>query len=101
MHNALRFALATCDGDEVVVDDLPDECTHGQLAHPGASRGVSESSTLPTAARTPQQDLLYVALVRHQWNISAAARDLGLSRPTIYRRMKRLGIVPPNQQPAV
>ncbi|NIC05925.1 sigma-54-dependent Fis family transcriptional regulator [Billgrantia bachuensis] len=100
LHNALRFALATCDGDEVVVDDLPEECTHGQLAHPGASRGCSDSSAHPATAHTPQQDLLYRALVRHQWNISAAARELGLSRPTIYRRMKRLGIVPPNQQPA-
>jgi sigma-54 dependent transcriptional regulator, acetoin dehydrogenase operon transcriptional activator AcoR len=106
LHNALRYALATGDGDEVVVGDLPEECLHGQLAHPGAGQpaaphveGTSSSQGPPTATLRPlEQDLLYRALCRHQWNISAVARELGLSRPTIYRRMKRLGIVPPNQQ---
>ena len=30
-------------------------------------------------------------LRRHRWNISAAARELGVSRPTMYRRMRLLG----------
>ncbi|MGM0983421.1 MAG: sigma-54-dependent Fis family transcriptional regulator [Pseudomonadota bacterium] len=105
LHNALRFALATCDGDEVVVNDLPEECLHGQDAHPAASRltamGIDNTAGgLDTAAKPRQleQDLLYRALCRHQWNVSAVARELGLSRPTIYRRMKRLGIVPPNHR---
>ncbi|WP_234283503.1 MULTISPECIES: sigma-54-dependent Fis family transcriptional regulator [unclassified Halomonas] len=100
LHNALHYALATCDGDEVVVGDLPEECVHGQLAHPGASQGQALSTATGSSARALHQDLLYRALCRHQWNVSAVARELGLSRPTIYRRMKRLGIMPPNQQPA-
>lgn len=106
LHNALRYALATCEGDEVVVGDLPEECLHGQLAHPGARRPALHADEAPGGApstagapRPPQQDLLYRALCRHHWNVSAVARELGLSRPTIYRRMKRLGLVPPNQQP--
>ncbi len=103
LHNALRYALATCDGDEVVVNDLPEECLHGQFAHPGAGRpaasaieGAPAGQAPPDATPRPlEQDLLYRALCRHQWNVSAVARDLGLSRPTIYRRMRRLGIVPP------
>ncbi|MDR5866158.1 sigma-54-dependent Fis family transcriptional regulator [Halomonas koreensis] len=96
LHNALRFALATCEGDEIVVGDLPEECVSGHLAHPAARS--------PAAAETGQarpgrgEDPLEEALRRHRWNISAVARELGLSRPTIYRRMKRLGIIPPNQQ---
>jgi len=34
-------------------------------------------------------------LRRHRWNISAAARELGVSRPTMYRRMRLLGIEAP------
>jgi transcriptional regulator of acetoin/glycerol metabolism len=30
--------------------------------------------------------------------VSAVARTLGFSRMTLYRRMKRAGIVPPNRQ---
>ena len=36
-----------------------------------------------------------------QWNVSAVARQLGLSRMTLYRRMHRFGIVSPNQQSLV
>ncbi|MNY63630.1 Bacterial regulatory protein, Fis family [compost metagenome] len=37
-------------------------------------------------------------LRRHRWNVFAAARELGLSRPTVYRWMKVYEIVPPNAQ---
>jgi len=33
----------------------------------------------------------------HHWVISEVARDLNLCRATIYRRMKRYGIVVPTQ----
>ncbi len=39
---------------------------------------------------------LQLSLQRHHWNISATARALSVARMTIYRRMKRLGIVLPN-----
>ncbi|MCH2340720.1 helix-turn-helix domain-containing protein [Pseudomonas sp. NPDC047963] len=32
---------------------------------------------------------------RHRWNVSAVARELGVSRPTVYRRMRVLGIEAP------
>ncbi|MDN3556919.1 sigma-54-dependent Fis family transcriptional regulator [Halomonas maura] len=95
LHNALRYALATCEGDEVVVGDLPEECVSGHLAHPAARTPVTGGGRVAPALG---EDPLEEALRRHRWNISAVARELGLSRPTIYRRMKRLGIVPPNQQ---
>ena len=37
---------------------------------------------------------LLVLLRRHQGNISEVARELGVSRPTIYRNMKKYGIKP-------
>ncbi|MDG4869303.1 helix-turn-helix domain-containing protein [Guyparkeria sp. 1SP6A2] len=36
-------------------------------------------------------------LHQHQWNVSAVARHLDVSRPTVYRQMHRLGLVPPNK----
>ncbi|WP_136254296.1 sigma-54-dependent Fis family transcriptional regulator [Onishia niordana] len=95
LHNALRYALATCEGGEVVVGDLPEECTSGHLAHP-AARPAEPLAGYSSMARG--KDPLREALSQHRWNISAVARELGLSRPTIYRRMKRLGIVSPQYQ---
>ena len=34
------------------------------------------------------------------WNLSAVARQIGVSRMTLYRRMARYGIASPNQRDA-
>ena len=44
-------------------------------------------------------DALHHALRAAQWNVSEVARSMGLSRMTLYRRMKRAGIVPPHRAP--
>ena len=49
------------------------------------------------AAATEPADALREALRQSGWNVSAAARRLGLSRMTLYRRMERLGLRSPNQ----
>ncbi|MNJ81869.1 Acetoin catabolism regulatory protein [compost metagenome] len=40
---------------------------------------------------------LLEVLKRERWNMSAAAEAAGVSRSTLYRKMKRYGIVQPNQ----
>jgi transcriptional regulator of acetoin/glycerol metabolism len=49
--------------------------------------------------RTPEHadEALHRALRAAQWNVSEVAREMGLARMTLYRRMKRAGIVPPNR----
>jgi transcriptional regulator of acetoin/glycerol metabolism len=42
--------------------------------------------------------LLVQYLRAAQWNVSAVARQLGVARMTLYRRMKRWGIESPNRQ---
>ncbi len=44
--------------------------------------------------RGPSEALRH-ALQAARWNVSAVARELGCSRMTLYRRMKRWGIVSP------
>ncbi|WP_181409741.1 GAF domain-containing protein [Martelella alba] len=41
-----------------------------------------------------ERAVLVQALARHSGNASRAARDLGIGRATLYRRMKRLGMAP-------
>ena len=104
LRNVLRFALAVSDGGQIRLDDLP-----GELMEPAAP---VHDSVAPTAAlqaparaaadRAPWRDQegqwLLEALQRHKWCVTAAADELGLCRATVYRRMKRHGIVPPNLQ---
>jgi transcriptional regulator of acetoin/glycerol metabolism len=47
--------------------------------------------------REPDRDEIEDALTRHEGVIAKAARDLGLSRQSLYRRMEKLGIAPGSQ----
>ncbi|WP_290783891.1 sigma-54-dependent Fis family transcriptional regulator [Halomonas sp.] len=92
LRNALSFALATSEGEEVTVHDLPEEC----------QGPISAAAYLPPASSggAPNDEglALHDLLDQAHWNVSQVARRLGVSRPTIYRRMQRHGLVPPNQR---
>jgi DNA-binding NtrC family response regulator len=36
-------------------------------------------------------------LQRHEWNLSGVARELDISRNTLYRKLQRLNIEPPDK----
>ena len=96
LANALTFAEATCDGHEITVSDLPEDC----LSTGGAIRAPLIDPAPPAgmepAVDAPEQEILLRLLRRTHWNISEAARSLNISRPTLYRRMRQYGLVPPN-----
>lgn len=90
LKNALAFALATSENEEITVHDLPEQCL--------SQRITRLATPLPADAGSDSDHTLLEMLKEQHWNISAVARALGVSRPTIYRQMQRQGIVPPNWQ---
>ncbi|WP_141440961.1 sigma-54-dependent Fis family transcriptional regulator [Vreelandella titanicae] len=90
LKNALAFALATSESDEITVHDLPEQCL--------SQRITRQATPLPADAGSDSDHTLLEMLKEQHWNISAVARALGVSRPTVYRQMQRQGIVPPNWQ---
>ena len=68
------------------MQDLPDECLPRILARSRQAEAEPEPESAAALRET---------LRRHRWNVSAAARELGVSRPTMYRRMRLLGIEAP------
>ena len=100
LRNALRFALSIADGEAIDVWHLPQEIL--DAAEPPTEPtgfALSHSGHEPASAISAldERSLLLATLRRHRWNISDAARELGLCRATIYRRMKRHGILSPTQ----
>ena len=87
LRNVLDYAASLCGEGPIDLDDLPEL----QAARLPARAEAAES----TSDGGPQA--LLQALRAAQWNVSAVARAMGLSRMTLYRRMKRAGIVPPNR----
>ncbi|MBH2009574.1 MAG: helix-turn-helix domain-containing protein, partial [Xanthomonadaceae bacterium] len=51
----------------------------------------------PAAPDSEAAQLLQHLSATH-WNVAEAARRMGLSRMTLYRRMQRWGIASPNQR---
>ncbi len=90
LKNALAFALATSENEEITVHDLPEQCL--------SQRITRQATPLPADAGSDSDHTLLEMLKEQHWNISAVARALGVSRPTIYRQMQRQDIVPPNWQ---
>jgi transcriptional regulator of acetoin/glycerol metabolism len=90
LRNALQYALATAETDEITVNDLPEECL------PSVIPRQAMSSVPVREQQTSHAREIEDCLRRQRWNVSAAARELSMSRPTLYRWMKLHNIVAPN-----
>lgn len=108
LKNTLRAALALSGGDAIGIEHLPAEVVHAActiLPPPRlSSLGFNEVASMQpvaaaatTATGGPREALLQ-ALRQHSWNVTQAARSLGACRATVYRRMQKYDVVPPNQR---
>jgi sigma-54 dependent transcriptional regulator, acetoin dehydrogenase operon transcriptional activator AcoR len=95
LRNVIRTALAICDGGVVRLRDLPSEVRDSDSAQKSGQK--SEQSGQIQQLTQPQPDEregLLRCLRECDGNMSLAARKLGISRNTLYRHCKRLGIAP-------
>jgi transcriptional regulator of acetoin/glycerol metabolism len=97
LRNVLDFARAVCGVGCIDLEDLPDNLI-GSAASAQAPVNRPASVWQSVGEHPPEAVLLLQYLRAAQWNVTAVARQLGLSRMTLYRRMRRFGIVSPNQQ---
>jgi transcriptional regulator of acetoin/glycerol metabolism len=89
LDNVLRRALVQCRQGRITADDLDIEDDEtGQEAVVPAGDGA-----FPTLAQVEAEHVRQ-ALARCEWNKSAAARLLGISRPTILRKIADYGLRP-------
>jgi transcriptional regulator with PAS, ATPase and Fis domain len=75
IENAIEYALAVGQGQTIQPEDLPIEVTSGTFV-----------------AEAPEPDDLRTVLDRHHWRREDAARSLGVSRTTLWRRMREAGL---------
>lgn len=86
LKNTLRVALALLEDHETLLTEahLPDELLEDVSSEP-------RERPLPTNGdlRTTELRLIRDCLARHKGNVSAAARELGITRTTLYRKMRQ------------
>jgi len=85
LENVIEHAFVMCHKGDILKRHLP--------ASLPASAG-SEADA-PASLEDVERDFLLGALERHSWNRAATARELGVHKTTLWRRMKRLGIKGP------
>lgn len=90
LENAIERAFILCGDGQIGIAHLPGELT----AH-GATEG--KGSGTRSAHDVVDAQAIRAALERNGFNRLAAARDLGIHKTTLFRRMKRLGISLPEQ----
>jgi two-component system nitrogen regulation response regulator NtrX len=82
-------------GLEVGRDDLPDSVRDPDAPSAAAAQdGGLPYAHLPLreARQALERDLIADALARHQGNVTRAARDLGLERTNLHKRIRTLGL---------
>jgi transcriptional regulator of acetoin/glycerol metabolism len=90
LENAIEHAFVICGGNTVKHDDLPLHVCEQSRRHSPESPMASPPRTRPL--ENAEAATIRDALARHGGNRSRAARDLGISRNTLWRKMKRHGI---------
>lgn len=91
LRSVLRTMVVLRTGDTLRLADLPPEIAAASLTAascPTAPGGGRASGTLALAER----EALLRELERHRWNVSSTSASIGLSRNTLYRKMKKHGI---------
>ncbi len=87
LENVVERAFILCEAGPIEPRHLPGELT--ALVVPDLER-----SDLRTAYRLVETQAINAALERHGGNRTAAARELGVHKTTLFRRLKKLGIHP-------
>jgi DNA-binding NtrC family response regulator len=81
LRNSIRRACLLAASHRIAAQDL---------VLPSGGNGGAGDAAAP--AREPDRGEIEAALSRHEGVVAKAARDLGLSRQSLYRRMEKLGI---------
>ncbi len=93
LENAIEYAVAVAQGQTILPDDLPPDVWE---AAPVPGPGPAPAPEMPPETAPPppsaEREHLRAALEVCHWRRAAAARQLGMSRTTLWRKMRELGL---------
>jgi len=90
LQNRVKRALVLAQGPFIAPEDLELEAPASEAEAPGA--------TLKAAREEMEREVISRALAENRGNISKTAKELGISRPTLYELIAKYGLG--NKNPA-
>jgi two-component system response regulator HydG len=100
LENAVAHAVAVAEGDEILPEDLPAALRTPRLLQ-AQPAGVEAGVVAAAPAERPREtwsladidkEHIQRVLERHHGNATAAAKQLGISRTTLWRKFREYGI---------
>jgi len=89
LENAVEHAFVLCEGDVLQLEHLPESCLDLGRPTPPEAGSVEQQAPLERAEAWAIQE----ALRRNRGSRVRTASDLGISRNTLWRKMRRLGLL--------
>ncbi len=90
LENVIEHAFILCSTGDIGTQHLP-----GYLAASAAPMGTTPSS-IHAIRKSTEEDAILKALERNGYNRLAAAKELGMHKTTLFRKLKKLKIRLPN-----
>ncbi len=89
LENVIEYAFIVCPSGSIEVEHLPAELRerYGRRTRPSSAGTLAEL----------EARFLEAALARNGYNRAATARELGMHKTTLWRKMKKLGVNPPER----
>lgn len=86
LEHFVQRAVASARGPELEPDDFPEELLAPRMPAP------PQEGSVAAARERAEREMIVATLTRHGGEISAAARELQVSRTTMWRMMKKHGL---------
>ena len=91
LRNTIRTSLALCDDAVIRLSDLPADVTTPRVAV-SVPQKVRPDAEGPVSFESAERSALMRVIEQHGWVMSRVAAHFGISRNTLYRKIKRHAI---------
>ena len=93
LANCVERAVVLCRGGRIGPGDLPGEITGRRPAGPAGGSGAAVVLPLAEALAGPEKEIIVDALAAFGGNRKAAAAALKIDRTTLYKKMRKFGLL--------
>jgi DNA-binding NtrC family response regulator len=91
LRNVIESMLVLSRGDRLSLQNVPAELLDGDIDPVRAKTGV-ETPFLPTSLKLSERATIQAVLAQCRGNLTEVAKQLGIARSTLYRRLEEHGL---------